>query len=99
MLCFAIAEVSYTSLIVLIIVILIFLLVPPCHLQPSLYYLDHYYFNNGYTSTFQVGMCFNYTTGELCANGVTNDTANLMCKNLGYSKLSEIILGANDYIN
>ena len=85
-LCLAIAEVSYNYSILLIAI----LSVPPCNLQPSLDYLDYHSVSNGYTISYQVGMCFNYTIGDLCTSGVTNDTANLICRNNGFSKWPEI---------
>ena len=66
--------------------ILFSLSVPPCHLQPYLNYIDYYGFYNGYTDTYQVGLCFNYTFGDLCTAGITNEVATLICRNRGYSK-------------
>ena len=60
--------------------------VPPCHLQPYLNYIDYSYFFSGYTDTYQVGLCFNYTFGDLCTAGITTEVATLICRNRGYSK-------------
>ena len=52
----------------------------------NLNYTDYSYFGAGYTDTYQVGLCFNYTFGDLCAAGITNEVATLICRNRGYSK-------------
>ena len=66
--------------------ILFSLSVTPCHLQPYLNYIDYNSFYNGYTDTYQVGLCFNYTFGDLCTAGITTEVATLICRNRGYSK-------------
>ncbi|XP_019859299.1 PREDICTED: uncharacterized protein LOC109587499 isoform X2 [Amphimedon queenslandica] len=50
------------------------------------------YENDNFTLTvvFQVQATYNSITGDVCANGVTNDTANLLCQNIFHDPSSNL---------
>uniref|UniRef100_A0A1X7TIX7 SRCR domain-containing protein n=1 Tax=Amphimedon queenslandica TaxID=400682 RepID=A0A1X7TIX7_AMPQE len=61
-------------------------------------YNNNVHFEDGnfsLTVVFQVEATYNSVTGDVCANGVTNDTANLMCQNT--SNLQAVGFVTTDY--
>lgn len=65
---------------------IILLLVPrPCEtFETSLSYLGYSSSSNSYSVTIQVSMCIDNAYGNLCAAGITNEIANLICTRNGF---------------